>query len=75
MFQLATQPPGGWLKKALASPLSPKMARYVVVAPTVALSFVLGRAGYPILPRVTLCIGVGALLILLVARFQRSRTS
>jgi len=75
MFELATQPRGGWLKKALSNPLSPQMARYLVVGPTLALSLVLGGYGYPILPRVTLCIAVGSMLILLVARYQRSRMS
>jgi len=55
--------------------LSPRIARYVVVMPTVALSLVLGRHDYPVLPRVTLCLAFGAALIMLVSRVQRRQLS
>jgi len=49
------------------------IARYVVLAPTLLLSLGLARLGYPPLPRLGVCVAFGALLILLVARFQRRR--
>ncbi len=55
--------------------LSPRIARYLVVMPTLALSLVLGHHDYPILPRVTLCVAFGAGLIMLVSRFQRRQVS
>jgi len=51
--------------------LSPRVQRIAVVAPTVILSMWLSSLGFPLLPRVTVCIGVGIALILLVARHQR----
>lgn len=54
--------------------LSPPMTRYLVLGPTLALSVVLGGAGCPPLPRVTACLALGALLIVLVSRYQRSRS-
>jgi hypothetical protein len=51
--------------------LSPRVQRIVVVGPTVVLSMWLSSLGFPLLPRVTVCIGVGVALILLVARQQR----
>lgn len=62
-------------KKTMNTALSPQIARYLVVGPTLMLSLVLGGYGYPILPRVTLCLAFGAALILLVARYQRRRVS
>jgi hypothetical protein len=70
-----TTPPLAKAKKTMKLALSPRIARYVVVMPTLALSLVLGRHGYPVLPRVTLCIAFGAGLIMLVARFQRRQLS
>ena len=55
--------------------LSPRIQRIVVVGPTVVLSMWLSALGFPLLPRVALCIGVGVSLILLVARHQRRRLS
>jgi hypothetical protein len=55
--------------------LSPRIGRYLVVMPTVALSLFLGGHSYPVLPRVTLCLAFGAALILLVARYQRRQLS
>jgi hypothetical protein len=55
--------------------LSPRTQRIIVLGPTLVLSLWLSALGYPLLPRVTICIGVGALLILLVARYQRRRAS
>lgn len=55
--------------------VSPRIARYLVVMPTLALSLVLGGHGYPVLPRVTLCLAFGAALILLVAHVQRRQLS
>ena len=55
--------------------ISPRIARYLVVMPTLALSLVLGSHGYPILPRVTLCLAFGAALIMLVSRVQRRQLS
>ena len=57
----------------VTQPLYPPLARFLVVGPTVALSLWLGSLGYPLLPRVTACLGVGSILILLVARYQRRR--
>ena len=51
--------------------LSPRVQRIAVVGPTVMLSMWLSSLGFPLLPRVTLCIAVGVALILLVARHQR----
>ena len=53
--------------------LSPRVQRIAVVGPTVMLSLWLSSLGFPLLPRVAVCIGVGASLILLVARHQRRR--
>ena len=52
-------------------PLSPALARLVVVAPPVFLSLFLGSFGYPVLPRAFFCLGVATVLIVLVARLQR----
>ena len=54
--------------------LSPQLARFVVVVPPVLLSLFLGSVGYPVLPRAFFCIGLGALLVVLVGRFQRWRS-
>jgi len=51
--------------------LSPRVQRIAVVGPTVILSMWLSSLGFPLLPRVALCVGVGVALILLVARHQR----
>ena len=51
--------------------LSPRVQRIAVVGPTVVLSMWLSSLGFPLLPRVTVCIGFGVALILLVARHQR----
>lgn len=53
--------------------LDPRLARYLVLAPVVLLSVLLSNLGYPPLLRVSLGVGVGAVLILLVARYQRRR--
>jgi Flp pilus assembly protein TadB len=53
--------------------LSPPVTRYLVLGPTLALSVILGNLGWSPLPRVTACVALGAFLILLVARYQRSR--
>jgi hypothetical protein len=64
-------------KRATKQPivLSPRVQRIVVVAPTVVLSMWLSSLGLPLLPRVAVSIGVGAILILVVARHQRRRLS
>jgi hypothetical protein len=54
--------------------LSPALARLLVVAPPIFLSLFLGSLGYPVLPRAFFCLGVGTILILLVARHQRGRS-
>jgi hypothetical protein len=51
--------------------LSPQAARYLVLGPTLVLSIVLAGFGLRIMPRVALCLAFGAVLILLVARYQR----
>jgi hypothetical protein len=51
--------------------LSPRLQRIFVVGPTVILSMWLSSLGLPLLPRFALSMGVGATLILLVARHQR----
>jgi len=51
--------------------LSPRVQRLAVVAPTVFLSMWLGSLGFPLLPRVAVCIAFGVTLILLLARHQR----
>jgi hypothetical protein len=53
--------------------LTTPLTRYLVLGPTVLLSWALGRVGYPPLPRLAVCVAAGAVLILLVARFQRRR--
>jgi hypothetical protein len=59
----------------MTQPLSPRTQRIIVLGPTLALSLWLSGLGYPLLPRVAACIGLGAILILLVARYQRRRAS
>lgn len=54
--------------------LSPPMARYLVIGPTLALSVVMSGLGISPVPRVTTCVALGALLIVLVSRYQRSRS-
>jgi hypothetical protein len=54
--------------------LSPPMARYLVIGPTLALSVIMSGLGISPVPRVTTCVGLGALLIVLVSRYQRSRS-
>ena len=56
-------------------PLYPPLARFIVLAPTVLLSYELGNFGIPLLPRVAASVGLGAILIMLVARYQRRRMS
>ncbi len=51
--------------------LSPRFQRILVVGPTVLLSLWLTSLGFPLVPRVIACMGVGTILILLVARHQR----
>ena len=53
--------------------LTTPLTRYLVLGPTVLLSWALGRVGYPPLPRLAACVAVGAVLIVLVSRFQRRR--
>jgi hypothetical protein len=55
--------------------LSPRTQRIIVLGPTLVLSLWLSALGYPLVPRVSLSIGVGALLIFAVARYQRRRAS
>ena len=59
----------------MTQPLSPRTQRIVVLGPTLVLSLWLSGLGYPLMPRVALGVGFGALLILLVARYQRRRAS
>ena len=59
----------------MTQPLSPRAQRTLVLGPTLVLSLWLGAVGYPLLPRVAACVGFGAILILLVARYQRRRAS
>jgi len=59
----------------MTQPLSPRTQRILVLGPTLVLSLWLSAVGFPLLPRVTTCIGFGAILILLVARYQRRRAS
>ena len=65
------------VERSLKQPivLSARVQRIVVVAPTVVLSMWLSSLGFPLLPRVALCLGLGTILILLVARHQRQRLS
>ena len=55
--------------------LTTPLTRYLVLAPTLLLSLALARMGYSPLPRLAACVGLGALLIVAVARFQRRRVS
>ena len=50
---------------------STPLTRLVVVAPPVLLSMWLGTHGVPVAARLATCVGLGAILILLVARYQR----
>ena len=59
----------------MTQPLSPRTQRILVLGPTLVLSLWLSSLGYPLLPRVTAGIAFGAILILLVARYQRRRAS
>jgi len=59
----------------MTSTLYPPLARFLVLGPTVLLSLALGGAGFPLWPRLATCVGFGAVLILLVARYQRRRMS
>ena len=59
------------MTRALPGPV----ARYLVLGPTLALSVVLSSFGYPPLPRLAASLGLGALLIMLVAYFQRRRAA
>jgi hypothetical protein len=61
--------PGAALKLPIV--LSARVQRIAVVAPTVFLSLWLSSLGFPLLPRVAVCIAFGVTLILLVARHQR----
>jgi hypothetical protein len=51
--------------------LSPPLARFVVLAPTLLFSLLLGSFGFSPLPRLAAGLCLGAVLILLVARYQR----
>ena len=53
--------------------LTTPLTRYLVLAPTFVLSWALSRIGYPPLPRLAACLGLAAVLIVVVARFQRRR--
>jgi Flp pilus assembly protein TadB len=53
--------------------LSPAITRYLVLAPTLALSVVLGALGVSPIARVPTCLAVGAALIVLVSRYQQKR--
>ena len=57
------------------SRLYPPLARYVVLAPTMVLSLALGSFGFPLWLRLATSVGFGAVLILLVARYQRRRVA
>lgn len=43
--------------------LSPRMTRYIVLAPTMALSLALGNCGFAPLPRLAACLSLAAVLI------------
>jgi predicted PurR-regulated permease PerM len=55
--------------------LTTPLTRYLVLAPTLLLSWALGRLGYPPLFRLAASVALGALLIVMVQRFQRRRIS
>ncbi|HVY26625.1 MAG TPA: hypothetical protein VHB79_08720 [Polyangiaceae bacterium] len=57
----------------MTSRLYPPLARYLVLAPTMLLSLALGALGVPLWLRLSTCVSFGAVLILLVARYQRRR--
>ncbi len=53
--------------------LTTPLTRYLVLAPTLLLSWALARAGFPPLYRLAASVALGAVLIVVVARFQRRR--
>lgn len=55
--------------------LSPRMTRYLVLAPTMMLSLALGNLGWAPLPRLGACLSLAALLItgLTLYRHQQRR--
>ncbi len=53
--------------------LTTPLTRYLVLGPTLLCSWVLSRVGYAPLPRLAASVAVGAVLIVLVARFHRRR--
>jgi len=55
--------------------ISPRLARLIVVVPTVFFTLWLGNVGFPVLPRVAAGISLGAILILGVSRLQRWRVT
>lgn len=55
--------------------LYPPIARYLVLAPTVLFSMWLTSVGVAPLPRLAAGVSLGAVMILLVARYQRRRAS
>jgi len=75
MFRLAPQPLGESEKTTMNTALSARVSRFLVLGPTLVLSIVLSGFHWSILPRVSVCIAFGSLLILLVARHQRRHLS
>jgi hypothetical protein len=53
--------------------LVPKLARFIVLGPTVLVTYWLGAHGYPLIPRVGAGVGLGLVLIMLVSQYQRRR--
>ena len=53
----------------------PPLARFLVVGPPVLFSLWLGQRGVPVAARLATCVGLGAVLILLLARYQRRALS
>ena len=58
----------------MKQPLPPPVTRYLVLAPTMALCMFLGSSGVSPLLRLPASLLLGLVLILLVARYQRSRS-
>ena len=54
--------------------LSAPIQRFLVLGPTFLLSLGLSRLGYPPLPRLAACLGLGAVLIGLITLYKRRGT-
>jgi hypothetical protein len=54
--------------------LSPRMTRYLVLGPTMALSLALGNLGYAPLPRLGACLSLAAVLITALTLYRHRQT-